>query len=77
MNKRFRLFYWREQNNEVDFIIESSGKTIGIEVKSGHKRPSKGMSAFVKKFSPHQTMLVGSEGITIEEFLSFNPEELF
>ncbi len=77
MNKKFRLFYWREQNNEVDFVIESAGKTIAIEVKSGNKRPSGGMQAFVKKFAPSQTLLVGSAGISIEEFLSFNPEELF
>lgn len=77
MSKRFRLFYWREQNNEVDFILESAGKTIAIEVKSGNKRPSNGMQAFVKKFSPSQTLLVGSAGISIKEFLSINPEELF
>jgi uncharacterized protein len=77
INERFHLFYWREQNNEVDFILESAGKTIAIEVKSGNRRPSGGMQAFAKKHHPQKTLLVGPAGISIEEFLSFDPSELF
>lgn len=31
----FILHYWRERNDEVDFVIERKGKVIGLEVKSG------------------------------------------
>ncbi len=46
-----RLYYWREKNDEVDFVYEAD-KTFAIEVKSGRKRKSGGLSVFVKKH-PH------------------------
>jgi predicted AAA+ superfamily ATPase len=38
----FRLYYWRHREKEVDFVIESQGKFIGIEVKSGFANLTKG-----------------------------------
>ncbi len=74
----FRLYYWREGNDEVDFVIEHRGKTIAIEVKSGAKHGSlAGMDAFNKQFSPNKLLLVGSTGIVWQEFLTINPIDLF
>ncbi len=66
-----QVTYWREQNHEVDFVLEQGRTTVAIEVKSGARRGSlPGMEAFVRRFNPHRRLLVGGQGIPLEEFLS-------
>ncbi len=77
VQKSFDLFYWRDRNNEVDFVLSSKGKMIAIEVKSGAKKVAPGMGAFQKQFNPHKIYLVGPGGIPVPDFLRLNPEELF
>ena len=73
----FRLYYWRHRNDEVDFVIESHGRSIGVEVKSGPSEKTRGMLAFQQQFAPVRTLLVGAQGIPWQEFLKLNPMELF
>jgi uncharacterized protein len=74
----FNLYYWREGNDEVDFVLEHRGKTVAIEVKSGSKHGNlAGMDAFKKQFAPDKLLLVGSTGLAWEAFLTINPIELF
>lgn len=74
---RYNLHYWRERNDEVDFVLEQNGHIIGIEVKSGRRGENKGMSAFASKFNPNKVLLVGTGGIPVDEFLKANPSQLF
>ena len=74
---RYNLYYWREGNEEVDFVLEKDGKVIAIEVKSGKRGENKGMNTFAEKFHPEQVLLVGTGGIPHEEFLKIMPIELF
>ncbi|MDD4192912.1 MAG: ATP-binding protein [Mangrovibacterium sp.] len=74
---RYNLHYWREGNNEVDFILEKGGKVIGLEVKSGASANNEGMGIFNTKFHPNKMLLVGTGGIPYQEFLKINPTELF
>jgi len=74
---RFNLYYWRDRNDEVDFVIESNGKLIGIEVKSSISRSKKGMSAFQQIFSPAKTICIDNMRLPWQEFIKINPEELF
>ena len=64
------LFYWREGNREVDFVIRAGRRVAAIEVKSG-RRPSAlpGLKAFADAFQPDRTLLVGGDGIPLDEFL--------
>jgi AAA ATPase len=75
--ERYSLYYWREGNNEVDFILEKDNKTIGLEVKSGMKAGNAGMGVFVAKFHPAKVLLIGTGGIPHGDFLKINPRELF
>ena len=65
-----RVCYWRDGINEVDFVLQRGPRTVAIEVKSGaaHRR-SRGMDAFVKRFRPNRKVLVGDDGIPLNEFL--------
>lgn len=73
----FQLFYWRQGNHEVDFIIKKGSQLIGIEVKSGNKLKSGGIIAASKQFSFTKTLLIGIEGLNWKDFLKMNPVTLF
>ncbi len=64
------LFYWREGNREVDFVLRKGRMVVGLEVKSGRAPDTlPGLSAFTAAFKPKRTLLVGGDGIPLEEFL--------
>lgn len=73
----FSLYYWRDRDQEVDFIIESRGKLLALEVKSNEKVSLKGMELFRQHFPHSKIMLIGKGGIPWQEFLSIHPLELF
>ena len=72
----YKLYYWRENNDEVDFIVESGEQQMAIEVKSGRRGANNGLKVFSDKFHPQQSFVVGTEGIPVEEFLTWNMENL-
>ncbi len=64
------VFYWRDRNREADFVVRAGRALTAIEVKSGRAGEFlPGIAAFVETFSPKRTLLVGGDGIPIEEFL--------
>ena len=69
------IYYWREGSLEVDFVIESGKKILGIEVKSGMKKPRNGFEGFRKKFSQTKLLLVGQQGIGLETFFTKSAAE--
>ncbi len=77
ITQQIDLYYWREGNYEVDFVLQKGEKTIGIEVKSGRNKLSDGIPVFAKYFNPAKILLVGREGIPIEEFLKLPVSDLF
>lgn len=72
----YKLYYWRENSDEVDFIVESGEQQIAIEVKSGRRGANNGLKVFSEKFHPQQSFVVGTDGVPVEEFLSWNMENL-
>ena len=79
----YQVFYWREsaksrgdKDMEVDFVIVNNGEVTAIEVKSGRRSMNSGLPAFVKAFHPHKSFVVGTGGVSIEDFLSCDIEAL-
>ena len=65
------LFYWRDRNREVDFVVRAGRRLVAIEVKSGRRRDAlPGMDAFTEAFRPDRTLLIGGDGITLGDFLA-------
>lgn len=65
-----QLHYWRDSPHEVDFILEKGRKLVSIEVKStALGKDSGGLAVFQERFAPERTLLVGGQGIPLEEFL--------
>ena len=73
----FNVYYWRQGNEEVDFVLEKRGKVIGLEVKSGSGSTTSGMQVFQNQFKPDKILLVGDSGLPWQEFLNINPAQLF
>jgi len=65
------VYYWRERNQEVDFVAKAGRRLAAIEVKSGRApQAHRGTAAFAAAFKPSRSLLVGGDGIELGEFLS-------
>ena len=63
--------YWRDGRYEVDFVLQRGPHTVAIEVKSGTAPFAlTGLSEFERRFNPHAGVVVGSQGVPLDEFLS-------
>lgn len=67
-----KLCYWRDDPDEVDFVLARGPRVLGIEVKSGAwARPGRGLQAFKERFPKARTLLVGGRrGVPLNEFLA-------
>lgn len=65
------LSYWRERNSEVDFVLRAGRSVVAIEVKSG-RTPDRlpGLAEFAASFKTKRTLIVGGDGIPLEDFLT-------
>jgi predicted AAA+ superfamily ATPase len=68
--------YWRRGTAEVDYVVDRGRTVWGLEVKSGRPRPASGLSGFRLAYRNAHTLLIGSEGIPLEEFLGSDPRPL-
>lgn len=73
----YRLFYWRDTSDEVDFVLQKNRQAVGIEVKSGRRTANNGLLRFRERYRPLRTLVVGSGGISIEDFLQTDLRSLF
>lgn len=62
-----KVYYWRENNKEVYFIVEPQERLVAIEVRSGQNTQNKRLAELRKKFNPIGAFFVGTNGIPIEK----------
>ena len=48
---RFEVYYWRERNDEVDFILQKKDSLVAIEVKSNAEKRTNGLDKFKEIFT--------------------------
>ena len=76
--QNYEIYYYRERNMEVDFIVESGEKLLALEVKSGRTREKiPNLNQFLSKFKNVKSFLIGKDGLPLNDFFSINPIELF
>jgi len=56
-----RVFYWREGNAEVDYVVMHESDLYAIEVKSGRSRAKTGLTLFKQRFPKARTAFVTRE----------------
>jgi len=72
----YKVYYWRHDDDEVDFVLQHSKRLVAIEVKSGRRQNNQGLSVFAKLFHPIVELVVGGEAFTLEQFFTLNLEQL-
>jgi uncharacterized protein len=77
ISSNYKLYYWRDRNNEIDFVLEKHNEMVAIEVKSSPAQPTKGMDVFSVSYKPKRVYLIDNKTLSWEEFLSINPDNLF
>lgn len=73
----YKVYYWRDNNDEVDFVLVRRKRKVAIEVKSGRRTINEGLPKFTKAYHPYKALIVGSGGLSFEEFLSMDLNLLF
>ena len=74
-----KVGYWREKQDEVDFVLYNECSSVVFEVKSGGRTYGRGMDAFLKRYPNSKVFSIsakadsGSMAIPLEEFLLENP----
>jgi len=67
--ERFEVYYWRDRNHEVDFVIRKGNALTAIEVKSGRIKGVGGGLEFMKRNPEALVHIVGSPHLPLEDFL--------
>jgi predicted AAA+ superfamily ATPase len=66
---QMQVFYWREGYKEVDFVLKYGENLVAIEVKSAWDKINRsGIDLFVHNFQPGRLLLIGNEGMSLEDF---------
>ncbi|MBO7082320.1 MAG: ATP-binding protein [Bacteroidales bacterium] len=73
----YKVYYWHERSDEVDFILVKQGEILALEVKSGRRGMNSGLPNFCKGFQPHRALVIGTDGIPFNEFFKLKIEDLF
>lgn len=67
---RADVLYWRERSREVDYVVSRGRVVAALEVRSGRRKESvPGFEAFDRMYRPRRKILVGGDGLPLEEFL--------
>jgi predicted AAA+ superfamily ATPase len=73
----YEVTYWRQRNDEVDYVVRAGDNVWAIEVKSGRPGRKQGMAAFSRQHPKVRMLVVGSGGMDLEEFFSVDPQKVF
>ena len=69
----YEVTYWRERNDEVDFVVRSPRGVWAIEVKSGRPAKARGLDRFLAGHRGARSLLIGSGGISLADFFASDP----
>ncbi|MCY4027672.1 MAG: AAA family ATPase [Acidobacteria bacterium] len=74
-----RLYYWREGQHEVDFVLRRGPRLVAIEVgtRGGRQGSLSGLADFETYFKCQRSLLVGTGGVPLNEFLSVSAGHWF
>lgn len=71
----YRVYYWREKNSEVDFVISKNRRMAAFEVKSNSESWNNGLSKIREMYKDAKIAIIGDSGFPAEEFLRISPYE--
>jgi len=74
---KIEIFYWKEGSKEVDFVLRKGDKLVTIEIANTQKkRGLYGITQFSQLFRPQTQLVIGGQGIPLDEFLLMSVDDL-
>ena len=67
------LYAWHGKSSEVEFVIESAGGVVPLEVKSGRVTQSKSLGVFEQKFHPARSYVLSARNIARSNTRNYVP----
>ena len=68
VNQQRKLYFWRSGNSaELDFLFESDGKIVPVEVKAATNTQAKSYKQFCKKYSPQTGYKVSLKNLAVND----------
>ena len=52
------VFSWGENTSEIEFLMESGGEILPIEVKSGKNAKAKSLGVYRRRYHPKKSVLI-------------------
>ncbi len=77
IGKSIQVYYWREGNAEVDFVLQKGDKVVALDVKSNVTEKISAMTTFNQAFKPYKLLQIGGQGMPLEIFFTTTIEDLF
>ena len=78
LDQGVELFYWREGNYEVDYILKRGHDLCAVEVKSGAKKiHASGLEKFSNNYKCRRVLIGSASGIALEKALKMKLTEFF
>ena len=72
-----QVSYWRNRNQEVDYVLWDRRRTLAIEVKTGKRVHSRaGLEAFSKAYSRSEKLVIGADSLPLDSALRQTAESL-
>jgi predicted AAA+ superfamily ATPase len=68
----FDVYWWRDRDREVDFVLKKGKSIIALEVKSGRVKHIGGYLDFKKKYPQARCLVIGDSNCSLEDFLLGN-----
>lgn len=75
--RKLHIYYWREGNDEVGFVVEYKKRIIALEVKTSKVGGLAGLNSFSNTYHPEKSLVIGTDGIPWEEFLQMDILDLY
>jgi predicted AAA+ superfamily ATPase len=65
----FEVYWWRDRDREVDFVLQKGPALTALEIKSGIIRKSGGGLEFQKQYPHALSLTIGNANCSLEDFL--------
>jgi predicted AAA+ superfamily ATPase len=72
----WELTYFRDRNDEVDYVVRAGTRLWAIEVKSGRPARPQGLAKFLRAHRKAVPLILGSGGMPLTDFFARDPREI-
>jgi hypothetical protein len=71
--KGHELYYWKNKNNEVDFILQEDDSIIPVEVKASTNKRSRSLKEYIRQYNPRTSIRISAKNFGITDDIKSIP----